>query len=80
MTDMTTGASTLDCRGLICPLPVLKLTRAIREHPVGAVLELLATDPGAPADIEAFEKQSGHKLLATSEAGGVFRFLVQRAR
>ena len=72
--------STLDCRGLICPLPVLKLTRAIRGVAVGSVIELLATDPGAPADLEAFERQSGHRLVESSEADGVFRFLVQRAR
>jgi tRNA 2-thiouridine synthesizing protein A len=72
--------STLDCRGLICPLPVLKLTKAIRTVEIGAVVEVLATDPGAPADFEAFERQSGHTLLESSEAAGVFRFLVQRAR
>jgi tRNA 2-thiouridine synthesizing protein A len=73
-------ASTLDCRGLICPLPVLKLTRAMKELPLGSVVELLATDPGAPADVETFERRTGHRLLESSEEDGVFRFLVQRTR
>lgn len=72
--------STLDCKGLVCPLPVIKLSKAIKAAAQGAVIELLATDPGAVADLEAFERQTGHKVLERSESNGVFRFLVQRAR
>ncbi|MBI4635569.1 MAG: sulfurtransferase TusA family protein [Candidatus Rokubacteria bacterium] len=73
-------ASTLDCRGLACPLPVIKLSKAIKGLPVGAAIEMLATDPGAVADLEAYQKQTGHRLLEWSESNGVFRFLVQRAK
>lgn len=73
-------ASRLDCKGLVCPLPVIKLSKAIKAAAQGAVIELLATDPGAVADLEAFERQMGHKVLERSESNGVFRFLVQRAR
>jgi tRNA 2-thiouridine synthesizing protein A len=73
-------ASVLDCRGLVCPLPVIKLSKAIKALATGAVVELLATDPGSVADLEAFEKQTGHRVLERSEAAGVFRFLVQRTR
>lgn len=79
MTDATV-ASTLDCRGLVCPLPVIKLSKAIKAVQVGQVIEMLATDPGSVPDLEAFQKQTGHRLLEHSEAGGVFRFLVQRSR
>jgi tRNA 2-thiouridine synthesizing protein A len=71
---------TLDCKGLVCPLPVLKLSRAIKALAVGGVVELWATDPGSVPDLEAFERQTGHKVLGRSEADGVFRFLVQRTR
>jgi tRNA 2-thiouridine synthesizing protein A len=47
---------------------------------VGAVIEMLATDPGSVPDLEAYQKQTGHRLLEHSEAQGVFRFLVQRAK
>ena len=47
---------------------------------VGAVIEMLATDPGSVPDMEAFEKQTGHRVLDRTEANGVFRFLVQRAK
>lgn len=72
--------TTVDCRGMICPMPVIKLSAAIRTLKVGDVVELLATDPGAVADLEAFERQTGHRVLERSESDGVLRFLVQRTR
>ena len=73
-------ASTLDCRGLLCPLPIIRLSKAVKTVDVGAVIEMLATDPGSVPDMEAFEKQTGHKILERSEGKGTFRFLVQRTK
>ena len=70
---------TLDTKGLGCPLPILKTRKAISELPIGATLEVLATDPGAVADFQAFSTASGHILLEHSEQGGVYRFLLRRA-
>jgi len=72
--------TTLDCRGLDCPLPVVKLGKAIKTVPPGAAIELLATDPGSVVDLEAFEKQSGHRIVERGESAGVFRFVVQRTK
>jgi tRNA 2-thiouridine synthesizing protein A len=69
---------TLDTRGLNCPLPVLKAKKAIAEVPNGGMLEVLATDPGAVADFEAFCKSTGNALVEQSESGGVYRFLIKR--
>ncbi|MDZ7712449.1 MAG: sulfurtransferase TusA family protein [Rhodovibrio sp.] len=44
----------LDARDLKCPLPVLRARKAIKDVPAGGLLEVQATDPGAPADFEAF--------------------------
>ena len=74
------GATVVDARGLACPLPVIKLTQAIKRVPLDALIELLSTDPGSTADLEAFERQSGHVVLERSQADGVFRFLVQRKK
>lgn len=57
------GAFLLDARGLKCPLPVLKARRKLSEMPANANLEILTTDPGAPADFKAFCETVGHKLL-----------------
>ena len=48
----------VDARGLLCPLPVLRLARALRRAPAGTVAVLLATDPAAVADVEAFCRES----------------------
>ncbi len=71
-------ASTLDCRGLTCPMPNIKLAKAIKTIEPGAVIEMLATDPGATADLEAFAARGGHRIVERSEANGILRFLVQR--
>lgn len=74
MADMT-----LDTKGLNCPLPILKVKKAIDEVPKGGTLEVLASDPGSVADFEAFCRSTGNKIVEQSEAAGVYRFLIQRA-
>jgi tRNA 2-thiouridine synthesizing protein A len=61
-------------------MPVIKLARAVKALDKGQVLEMLATDPGSVPDVEAFHKQTGHEIVASSQADGVFRFLVRRVR
>jgi tRNA 2-thiouridine synthesizing protein A len=68
----------LDTRGLLCPLPILKAKKAMAEVPSGGTLEVLATDPGALADFEAFCRATGHDLVEQSLAAGVFTFLIRR--
>ena len=70
----------VDCRGLSCPWPSMKLAKAITEVAPGGTLEVLATDPGAPADLDAFVKRTGHRIVERSESGGVLHFVVQRAQ
>ncbi len=70
---------TLDAKGLNCPLPILKAKKAMKEVPVGGTLEVLATDPGAVADFQAFCRTTGNELLEHSEDGGVYRFMIKRA-
>jgi tRNA 2-thiouridine synthesizing protein A len=68
---------TLDTKGLNCPLPILKAKKALAEIPKGGTLEVLATDPGAVADFDAFCRSTKNTLLEHSETGGVYRFLIQ---
>ncbi|HEX9287441.1 MAG TPA: sulfurtransferase TusA family protein [Thermoanaerobaculia bacterium] len=68
----------VDARGLLCPLPILRLARAFRGSPSGAVARLLATDPAAVADVEAFCREKGYTLLATDREGGVLRFRIRK--
>jgi tRNA 2-thiouridine synthesizing protein A len=67
---------TLDATGLKCPLPVLKANKAIGQLSAGETLEVLATDPGAVEDFNAFCETKGHQLVEHSEDEGVYRFLI----
>jgi tRNA 2-thiouridine synthesizing protein A len=69
----------LDVRGLKCPLPILRTKKVLASLTSGAVLKIVATDPGAAKDFEAFARQTGHELLtSTTGDGGEFVFLLRR--
>lgn len=68
----------LDTRGLNCPLPILRTKKALGSIQSGQVLKIVATDPGSVKDFQTFSKQTGHPLLAHSEANGEFTFLLQK--
>lgn len=67
---------TLDCRGLLCPMPLLKTSTAIKNMKVGQILEMLTTDPGAKPDIFAWSKRTGHELVRMEEESGVLKFYI----
>ncbi|MDP3985008.1 MAG: sulfurtransferase TusA family protein [Acidimicrobiia bacterium] len=75
-----TADKVLDCTGLLCPIPVVKTSRAIKEIEIGQVLEMVATDPGAPPDMEAWVRQTGHEMVAQSEDGGKYYFWFRRTK
>lgn len=68
----------LDMRGKECPLPVLRAKLAMLELEPGEVLEVLATDPHASVDFQAFCARSGHELVLEDQQGGVLRFCIRR--
>ncbi len=73
----------LDARGLLCPLPVIRTQEMVRRMPVGAMLEVVATDAGTLQDIPAWCRVHGHELIVSetvdNESGGglVYRFRIQ---
>jgi tRNA 2-thiouridine synthesizing protein A len=73
------AARVLDCKGLSCPLPVIKTAKAIKELEVGQVLELLATDPGVDPDMRAWTRRTGNELLEIDKEGEVFHVFVRRS-
>jgi tRNA 2-thiouridine synthesizing protein A len=75
MTETIT--KTLDTKGLNCPLPILKTKKVLGELPRGAILEVLATDPGSVPDMQAFCASTKNTLVEQSEAAGVYRFLIK---
>jgi len=69
---------TLDARGLLCPLPVLKARKALKAMNAGDLLEIQATDPGAPKDLADFCKTAGYNLREQREEDGVFFLTVEK--
>lgn len=53
----------VDASGLQCPLPLLRLKKAIMEIDSGAVVKVIATDPAAHLDFGVYVDQAGHALL-----------------
>ncbi len=78
MTVTTPIATTVDARGLSCPLPIVKTALAIRILASGQLLEVLATDPGSTKDFVAWTKTTGHELVDSSVDGKVFRYVVRK--
>ncbi len=77
-TTGTTVAVTLDTSGLLCPLPVYKAALALKTMEHGEVLELICTDPGSLADIPAFTRQRGDRLVDIDDRGTTQVFRIEK--
>jgi len=69
---------TLDCFGLLCPMPIIETARKIKELKVGQVLEVAATDEGIKADMPAWCKATGNEFLGVEEKGGEYKVYVKK--
>lgn len=70
--------ATLDARGLLCPMPVVKATKAIQPLAPGQILEILATDKGSCIDIPAWCESRQHQLLHADQVDHVYRYYVRK--
>jgi tRNA 2-thiouridine synthesizing protein A len=68
----------LDVKGLNCPLPILRAKKALKDVPMGGTLQVLATDPGAVKDFEAFCRATGNELVESTSQDKVFSFVIKR--
>ena len=68
----------LDCKGKICPEPILDIKNAMGPLKSGDVVEMLATDAGSVSDMASWSKRTGHKILEQKQDGNVFVFYVQK--
>jgi len=71
-------AHSLDCRGLLCPMPIYKSAMAMKQLEPGQILEIICTDPGSLADFPAFAKQGRHELLSSQEQDEVQTFHIRK--
>jgi tRNA 2-thiouridine synthesizing protein A len=70
----------LDCSGLLCPMPVIKVSKEIKGMQVGQVLKMRATDKGSPADMQAWSRQTGNELMDSHQEDGKFVFFIRRSK
>ncbi|MEK3888715.1 sulfurtransferase TusA family protein [Bacillus sp. FSL K6-3431] len=69
----------LDAKGLACPLPIVRTKKAMDEMKSGQILEVIATDKGAKADLTAWTASKDHELLKTKEDNnGILTFLIKK--
>jgi TusA-related sulfurtransferase len=68
----------IDCKGIHCPMPVIKAKQAIEKLNSGEILRIESTDKGSAKDIPAFARRSGHELLEMKEENGVFIFYLRK--
>jgi tRNA 2-thiouridine synthesizing protein A len=70
----------LNLEGLLCPIPVVKVSQAIKNLSIGGILEATATDPGVLADIPAWTKSTGNELLSIERMGKTITFFVKKVK
>jgi tRNA 2-thiouridine synthesizing protein A len=70
----------LDFKGLLCPMPIVKLSQAIKQVEIGDVIEAFATDAGVMADIPAWARSTGNELVTLEKQEKVFHFVIKKVK
>ena len=68
----------MDLKGMPCPMPVVKISKGIKEVAIGEVIEAHTTDPGSLTDIPAWGRTTGHEVIESAQDGELIRFLIRR--
>ncbi|MFC1847139.1 sulfurtransferase TusA family protein [Chloroflexota bacterium] len=70
----------LDLKGLLCPLPMVRVSQNITKVPVGGIIKATATDPGSLADIPSWARTTGNEVVKTDRDGKDIIFYVKRIK
>ncbi len=79
MAEAIKADKVMDLKGLPCPMPVVKVSKGIKDVEVGQVIEAITTDPGSLADFPAWARTSGNEILETKQGDGVIKFYIKRS-
>ena len=79
MNDEIKVDKVLDLKGLPCPMPVVKVSKGIKEVDIGQIIEAVTSDPGSLADFPAWAKTSGNEIIKTDQADGLITFYIKRS-
>lgn len=78
MSEEIKADKVMDLRGMPCPMPVVKISKGIKEVEIGQVVEAHSTDPGSLTDFPAWARTSGNEILKTEQDGDVIKFFIKR--
>ncbi len=70
----------IDCFGLLCPMPIIETANKIKEMKIGQILEVAATDMGIKSDMPAWCKATGQEFLEVEETMGEYRAYVKKVK
>ena len=68
----------MDLKGLPCPMPVVKVSKGIKDVEVGQVIQAITSDPGSLADFPAWARTSGNEIIKTDQNNGTIQFYIKR--
>ena len=74
------AALKLNLEGLLCPMPVVRISQAVKEAVVGTIFEATATDPGVLVDIPAWARVTGQEVIKMEREGKLVRFYVRKVK
>ena len=75
---MVEANETIDCKGLSCPMPILKLAKTMKKMDSGKVLELIGTDPGSKEDIPKWCQKTGNEFIEMIEDAGFSKYYIRK--
>lgn len=78
MSEPIQADKVMDLKGLPCPMPVVKVSKGIKEVQVGQILEAQTTDPGSLTDFPAWARTSGNEIVGTLQENGIIRIFIKR--
>ena len=71
---------TLDCFGLLCPMPIIQTAQQIKKMKVGEILEVVSTDKGIKEDMPAWCRTTGQEYLGLEEEDETFKVYVKKIK
>ena len=71
---------TLDCYGLLCPMPIIQTAKKIKELEIGQILEVVSTDEGIKEDMPAWCRQTGQEYLGLEEDGDIYKVYIKKIK
>lgn len=70
----------LDCKGMVCPEPILKTNMTVKKMETGKILEMIGTDLGTKNDIVAWANRTGNELLGVEDVEGVQHYFIKKLK